>query len=520
MKFKEIVLMLLVLASLFSITNVVTYVSAYPLITVQVLHDNFEAKPGDTIIIPVKVANLGNESISNVTLYVVGPEEGFKYQTRIIKSIAANQSILQNLIVKVLSPPAGVYSLKVVAVSGSNFAQDVFKVKISAEIDYIAEINVSHRYYYGKDVTAKISIKSCANTPIIGTVKIHLFHDNKLMQSYSSTIYVESGELWSHLIYLPKPEPGNYTIILKTDFYGNVKVINKSFEVYQRILNYKAEFQDGAITVYVKDERENGVPGVIVKINGIQFTTDEYGKVSYAVNKPGTYRIQLNLNGKVVETLVEVKKPFIRVIQKNETLFIHVVDPTGKGISNVTVIATGSAGSAYAYTNASGWAQISLRETGFGTILLNIKNPNYLPIKETVTAEKPPEHLTTTSQPMTNTTIPSVQTSTSSTVPAPIKKSAAGYVSLIVLIAALIFAGTSYVAFFMPIKFEEQLDKYYFVKIKAPKLRGIKNFRYEKQINAVDVRATKGNVHIEGNTVLWEIEELEPEEEAFLQVLL
>ncbi len=508
------------LASLLSVTNVVTYVSAYPLITVHVLHDNFEAKPGDTIIIPVRIANLGNESISNITLYVTGPADGFKYQTRIIKSIAANQSILQTLIIKVLSPPAGMYSLKVVAVSGSNFAQDIFKVKVSAKIDYTTSINVSNKYYYGRNVTANIIVKSLSNTPIIGTVEVHLFYGKKLIQSYSSTIYVESEGIWSHAIFLQKPEPGNYTIVLKTNFYGDVKVINKSFEVYRRVLNYKVEFQNGVITVNVKDENGNSVPGIAVQINGIQFITDENGRVSYAVDKPGTYRIKLNLNGKVVETLVAVKKPFVHTIQKNMTLLIHVIDPTGKGIDNATVTATGPSGTVYACTNASGWAQISLKETGFGTILLNIKNPKYLPVKETITVEKPSERLTTTSRPIanTNTTVSQVLTSTVATTPS--KKSSATYMALIVLIAALIFGAASYVAFFMPIKLEEQLDKYYFVKIKAPKLRGIKNFRYEKQINAVDVRATKGNAQIEGNIVLWEIEELEPEEEAFLQVIL
>ena len=72
----------------------------------------------------------------------------------------------------------------------------------------------------------------------------------------------------------------------------------------------------------------------------------------------------------------------------------------------------------------------------------------------------------------------------------------------------------------MPITLEEQLDKYYFVKVRAPKLRGIRNFRYERAINAVSARATKGEVRIEDNRVVWEIEKLEPEEEAFLQVLL
>ncbi|AGT34317.1 hypothetical protein OCC_14185 [Thermococcus litoralis DSM 5473] len=56
--------------------------------------------------------------------------------------------------------------------------------------------------------------------------------------------------------------------------------------------------------------------------------------------------------------------------------------------------------------------------------------------------------------------------------------------------------------------------------MRAPRLRELRNFRYEKAINAVDARATKGKVAIEDGKVIWEIDKLEPGEEAFLQVIL
>ena len=72
----------------------------------------------------------------------------------------------------------------------------------------------------------------------------------------------------------------------------------------------------------------------------------------------------------------------------------------------------------------------------------------------------------------------------------------------------------------MPIVQEKTLDRYYFVKVKAPRLRGIDNFRFEKGVNVLDARATKGSVKVEDNRVVWEIEHLDPGEEAYLQVML
>ncbi|WP_461865132.1 hypothetical protein [Thermococcus sp.] len=514
MKFK---VFLLIMVLLIGIT--VPRASAYPLISVHVLRDSFEVSPGDTIIIPVRISNLGNESINNVTLYVAGPASGFRYQTKTIRSIPANQSVLETLIVEVLSPDAGAYSMKVIASAGSNFAQDTVNVRVRAKIAYTLSINVGDRYLYGKNVTAQLLVNSTSNTPMIGTVEFYLYRNKKIIKSYSSTIYIKTRETWEHSLLLPKPEPGNYTLVLKADFYGNSKMVNKSFEVYQRSLRYEAEFRNGAILVRVTDGRGQGVQGINVQINGIQFTTDNHGMVSYAVDTPGTYRIKLNLDGKIVETVVGVRKLFIRTVQQNRTLLVHVLDPTGKGVGNVTLKATGPAGTVYAITNSSGWAELNLGDTGFGTVILDAENPSYLPAKISINAEKPiPPKKETSTTPPENTT-PLITPAPTTPAP-PAAKTSLPYTGILLILAALIFAGTSYMTFFMPATLEERLDRYYFVKIKAPKLRGLKNFRYEKQINAADARATKGRIRIDGNTIIWEIEELEPEEEAFLQVLL
>jgi hypothetical protein len=80
--------------------------------------------------------------------------------------------------------------------------------------------------------------------------------------------------------------------------------------------------------------------------------------------------------------------------------------------------------------------------------------------------------------------------------------------------------GGIYLSFFRPHIIEEELGRYYFVKLRAPRLVPLRGFHWEGQMNAVEVRTTKGDARIEGNTVIWEIEELKPGEEAVLQVVL
>ncbi len=91
---------------------------------------------------------------------------------------------------------------------------------------------------------------------------------------------------------------------------------------------------------------------------------------------------------------------------------------------------------------------------------------------------------------------------------------------LLLILSAAVLAGTSYAAFFMPTVHEEELDRHYFVKVHAPRLRRLENFRYEKGISAVDARATRGSISIRDGKVVWEIEQLEPDEEAYLQIRL
>jgi len=142
-----------------------------------------------------------------------------------------------------------------------------------------------------------------------------------------------------------------------------------------------------------------------------------------------------------------------------------------------------------------------------------VKKPK--PIQTTTTTTKTPTNATTTTRKITTTT------SARFSIKIPLKiRIDYERLSIILIVSALLFGISSYAAFFMPIKLEEQLDGYYFVKVKAPRLRKLKKFRYRKAISVASVRATKGRVEIKDSEIIWEIDELAPGEEAFLQVIL
>jgi hypothetical protein len=165
-------------------------------------------------------------------------------------------------------------------------------------------------------------------------------------------------------------------------------------------------------------------------------------------------------------------------------------------------------------TDENGTALINLNETGFGSISLKAESDRYLGA-EAIIAVK--EH----QKPETQTPTQTTSTPINQTTPIPpAKPKDYGNLPIILVLSAVLFGSTSYLALFRPLKFEEQLDRYYFVKVRAPRMRELQNFRYEKAINAVEARATKGRVTIEDGKVIWEIDKLEPGEEAFLQVIL
>ncbi|MCA6214146.1 hypothetical protein GQS78_07780 [Thermococcus bergensis] len=494
-------------------------VSAQPSLLLEVTQKSFEAKPGETISVPVTLSNIGNETAENITIYISGPlVEGLLYSQDVIKKLEPGKKVEKTLPIYVENPKAGVYDLKVVARVGAVLIEVPISLRILTKVSYSIDIDVKDRYLFGEDVAVTLKVSSSSNGVIFGDVSYEIYRENVSIAEksvHNIFLYPEYPKnKWEYVIFLPKPGVGKYTILVRTNFGGLSKTITKSFEVYQRKLRYETKFEKGIIYVRVLDEGGNGVEGIPVTIEGTELKTNSYGIAFVEAKEPGTYHITLNLDGKIVETFVEVKKLFMAYEQRNETLLVYVRDSAGKGIGNVTIEAIGPIGKTYSITDENGTAVIDLNETGFGSISLKAESDRYLGAEAIVTVKEP-------KKPETETPTQTTSTPINQTTPIPpVKPKDYGNLPLILVLSAIIFGSTSYLALFKPLKFEEQLDKYYFVKVRAPRLRELRNFRYEKAINAVDARATKGKVAIEDGKVIWEIDKLEPGEEAFLQVIL
>ena len=510
-----IILLTIFLLSTYSPTS-----AQMPLL-LQVPQEYFEARPGETVSVPITLINVGNETAENITVYISGPlVQGLLYSQKYIKELKPGESIEETLSIYVQDVRAGVYDLKVIARSGVTFLEVPISLRVLTQISYSIDIDVQEKYLFGQDVTITLLVSSSSNGVIFGDVSYEIYRNNNLIaQRTLRNIFLYPDpprNKWEYPIFIPRPSVGNYTVIMRSTFRGLSKTVTKSFLVYQRALSYETKFEKGIIYVKIVDENGDGVEGIPVTIEGTLLKTNSYGIAFIEAKEPGTYRITLNLDGKIVETFVEVKKLFVDYEQRNETLLIYVRDSSGVGIPKVSVEAIGPLGKSYATTDENGSALINLNEIGFGSIRIKAENDAYIGAESIITVEKPKPPETETPSP-TTTPLPTNQTTTP--VPPPQPKDY-GNLPLILILSALLFGGTSYVALFKPLKFEEQLDKYYFVKIKAPRLREIQNFRYEREIDAVEARATKGKVTIKDGKIIWEIEKLEPNEEAFLQVIL
>jgi hypothetical protein len=215
----------------------------------------------------------------------------------------------------------------------------------------------------------------------------------------------------------------------------------------------------------------------------------------------------------IEKTSVSVGKLFV-VPELNDNVFIiTVLDSNGRPLPNVNItLRTPSNGTFYFKTNDDGKAFVPLDKLGGSRRLILIaKAEGYVTYSKAIDLE---------------TTGKTAHTSQTSTTEASNKGTGEKPRKLnpkVILLALLLILGTgatSYLALAVPHVVEEELDRYYFVKLRAPRLRPLRNFKWEKRMNAVEVRATKGNARIEGNRIVWEIKELEPEEEAVLQVVL
>lgn len=493
-------------------------VSAQSPLGVVPLNNTFSGLPGDTIVIPFKLINLGNQTLENVSIYITGPTEGFLYWSKFIRGpIEPNQTYQDALSVEILDANTGRYTLKLVARVGNTYSEAPIDVRVKLLADYSLHIISEEKYIYGHEVFLGLKAVSKANGVMTGRIGYYLSHNGHIIKNVSVVTYIKPDGSWEQEVSLQKPQIGEYTLTLWANFSGVFKEVSKTFVVYQRNLTYRAFYRDGSINVEVYGEDGRGVDGIPVSINGTVLTTDESGRVTYAVTAPGTYHITLDLDGKIVTTTINVDILHMTLFQNKTRIVVTVTDTKGDPVANVTVVAVGPKGTDYSITNASGTAVIDTEITGYGTVMIRAMSSRYLGTSanlKVVEPEKPPAS-TTTSRPSPTTTSYPTTTPTPSKPPKDY-----GSLALILIVSGVLLAGTSYVAFFMPIVQEKTLDRYYFVKVKAPRLRGIDNFRFEKGVNVLDARATKGSVKVEDNRVVWEIEHLDPGEEAYLQVML
>jgi len=497
-------------------------------IVIKALTDKVSGNPGDVVKIPFQLINLGNTNVSNITVYVTGPSEGFLYETKIIPGpIRPNESVTGTITVQIsnLNPVSpGDYTLKLVAQSNASYSETEVTLHVGTYVNFDLSIDVGKRYIYGNNVTALLRITSRSNGVVIGRIGYTLYLNGTVLQSVETVIFLRPGESWYKTLNLRKPAVGHYTLRLWANFGGHSKSTTTDFLVYQRQLNYRAYFENGAIHVMVTDKNGNGVGGITVKVaragsgeSSILVTAPD-GTVTYPVETAGLYQLTINLDGKVVTDVIPVRQLALDVGQNGKELWVRVRGPE-KPVPNITVTVSGPLGKSYAVTNSSGEAVIDLTSVGYGSLLISAESTQYLSTHTTFNARPPvtstpsPTPTSSTPQPTPNVTLPS-------TSPQKSGRSGMGYLGLLLIISAVILAGTSYVAFFMPTVHEEELDRHYFVKVRSPRLRGLENFRYEKGISAVEAKATKGNVSINDGRVVWEIENLEPGEEAYLQIRL
>ncbi|ASJ06819.1 COG1470 family protein [Thermococcus pacificus] len=491
------------------------------LFSIAPLNNNFTALPGDTVVVPFRLVNLGSEILENVTVYITGPAGDFLYQNTLISGpIPPGGDYNGTLTIKVLNTALGRYKLFLVARHNSTYSQAPVFVNVKRITDYSLGVDCKERYLIGKPVEVKLRITSKSNGILSGSVGYYIIGPSGTVLNRTTVTFVKPGQSWTQRLLLHDLPLGNYEVHLWANFSGVYKETWGTFQVYRRHLEYKVGFRDGEISVFVYNKTGSGVSDIPVTIGNTTLTTGDDGRLSVPVSEPGTYIVTLDLDGKIVRVPVEVKGLRISYEQNKTRLIVEVRDSNGFPVPNVTVKAVGALDRDYSVTNSSGRAVIDLRKTGYGIIILSAENSNYLGASATAKTFQPPTptptETNTTPSNSSPTTMPPITTTMVLTKP----PKNYGPLPLILILSGILLAGTSYVAFFRPIVQEETIDRYYFVKVRAPKLKGLDSFSFEKRTNALEVRATKGKAKIEDGRVLWEIEHLEPGEEAYLQVLL
>ncbi|ASJ00954.1 hypothetical protein [Thermococcus gorgonarius] len=320
-----------------------------------------------------------------------------------------------------------------------------------------------------------------------------------------TTLYTdENGEA----VFVP-PRQGVYLVRLNLDGVIVTKLVDVKCSY-----SYRAWYENGSVWIRVTDENGSPVSGIRINLLGQTLFTDENGLAAFRVNQTGVYEAELYLNHCTEKVSVKVDKLLVVHEVSADVLVLTVINSSGSPLPNVTVvIETFSNGTLSFRTNDDGKIFIPLDKLGSKKFVLTAEAKGYLKYSRII-------DLSTLGKTSTS---PGKNTTSTSTLPGGggEKSQLPDLKTILVVVLSLMgLAGSSYLALARPHVVEEELDRYYFVKLKAPRMRPLLNFRWERGMNAVEVRAKRGKVRIEGSRVIWEVDELKPGEEAILQVLL
>jgi len=510
------------------------------------LNSTFNVTPGSSFTVPIKVINGGNSTIRNLTIsmpYLQGViMAGWE---NVSLNLPPGTSRVIRFPVRVLQDaPAGLYNVTVAVKTGNLTSVFTVHVRVALIPLYSMNVTVGRRYHVGQNVTLRFLITSKANGVLRGPVWMRVYRNGKQIHSQFSVVFLNPGESWVYNYTLVDPPLGNYTAVMVANLSGKRLTIERSFLVFRRSFTIDAWFANGYIHVEVKLTNGTPLSGLTVRVNSMKFRTDEKGEVRVPVDRPGIYVVSAGLDGVNKSVDVYVRSLVLSTALEGDDLILTVLSSTGVPVPNASVAVSGPKGSFSGRTGSDGTVTVPLSTVGRGVLLIDVSDPRYLGLTKMIhvpvissssTSAASTSTSPTTSSPASSGTSSPAQSSSGSgtsastrggksstgtgTGTAPSARTS-GIIWIIPGVAVLLFSLTAYVAFLRPQVVEDELKSYYFVKVRAPRFRHLKNFRFEKPMNAVEVRSTKGRARIEGNRVVWEIDDLAPGEEAILQVIL
>ncbi len=490
-------------------------------LSVTPLQLSFNVTPGSSFTVPIKLVNTGNSIIRNLSIETPGIQgvlmSGWE---NISTNISPGASTVFRFPVRVMErAPAGEYNATILVRANNLTFRFLIRVKVALIPLYTLNISVGKRYHVGQNVTVVFSIRSAANGVLRGPVWLTIYRNGREIYSRFYVVFLNASGVWTLKDRLVNPAVGNYTVSMVANLSGRKLSIEKSFSVFRRRFTLKAWFRNGYINAEVRFANGTPIAGLPVSVNSKVLRTDSSGTVRMAVERPGVYVVSTSLDGVNRSVVLNVEGLVLSTSVEKGVLLVSVVSTAGTPVPNVSVSVSGPKGTFSGVTGADGVLKVPLSRVGWGIVLISATSPDYLGVKKMINV---PPMTSSTSSP-TSSSSPSTFSTPTSTVVYPPSESSHGHRFLSILmisLAAVIFTVTFYVSFLRHRIIEDELKSHYFVKVRASPLRPLRNFRFEKVMNAVEVRATRGRARIEGNKVVWEIDELERGEEAVMQVIL